>query len=350
MKKVLLIEDDKALRENTQELLELSNYHVITAPNGKLGIKRAMEQLPDIIICDIMMPELDGYSVLRSLSAEKTTQHIPFIFLSAKTEHKEVRKGMDMGADDYLTKPFEENDLISAIESRLAKSIILSQMAQNQQQQTLVSEQEMRTLNELKNFFDDNGDETQYEEGEVIFREGAHSHKIYLILNGLVKCHKIDEDGKELITSLYRADDFLGLTSFVNNVPYYESATAMEPVRLTGISKEQLKDILENNKSVSLELMQLFTENITEMKGQLLQMAYSSVRKKTAQTLLQFAEVLNQRTDDPIKISRNDLASVAGIATETLIRTLSRFKKEGLISIEGRNIKIKELKALHYVN
>ncbi len=350
MKSVLLIEDDKALRENTAELLELSNYSVMTAANGIIGIQMAEDHMPDVIVCDIMMPELDGYGVLQSLASRQSTMHIPFIFLSAKTEHKEVRKGMDLGADDYLTKPFEEDDLISAIESRLAKSEILSRMNQGLPVKSDISEQEMRSLNELKNFFDDNGEEELYAEGQMIFKEGTHSHKIYLILKGLVKCHKIDADGKELITSLYRADDFLGLTSFINNVPYQESATAMEEVVLVGISKSRLKEVLEQNHSISFELMELLTQNITDIKGQLLQMAYSSVRKKTAQTLLQFAEVLNKKTEDPIKISRNDLASVAGIATETLIRTLSGFKKEGLIAIEGRNIRIKELKALHYVS
>ena len=128
MKKILLIEDDKALRENTEELLELFGYAVTTAPNGKTGIFRAKEELPDIIICDIMMPEIDGYGVLQNLSSDETTKHIPFIFLSAKTEHKEIRKGMDLGADDYLTKPFEEEDLMSAIESRLAKAQLLAQV------------------------------------------------------------------------------------------------------------------------------------------------------------------------------------------------------------------------------
>lgn len=166
----------------------------------------------------------------------------------------------------------------------------------------------------------------------------------------MVKCHSMDEDGKELITSVFRADDFLGFTSFLNNVVYQESATAIENVELAGISKEDLKTILEKNHNVSLELMELLTNDITEIKAQLLQMAYSSVRKKTAQTLLQFAEIMNQKTEDPIKISRNDLASVAGIATESLIRTLSGFRKEGLIAIEGRNIRIMELKALQYVS
>ncbi len=350
MKTILLIEDDKALRENTEELLELSGYSLLTAPNGKIGIEIAKKELPDIIICDIMMPEVDGYGVLENLSADEKTKQIPFIFLSAKTEHKEVRKGMDLGADDYLTKPFDEEDLISAVESRLAKSELLSRMRDQTAKDHGISEDEMRTLNELKNFFDDNGEVITFDQGETIYQEGLRSNKIYLILKGLVKCHCMDADGKELITSLYRADDFLGFTSFLNNIPYQESATAMEPVELAGISKENLKEILRKNKNISLELMELLTENISVIKAQLLQMAYGSVRKKTAQTLLQFAAIMNTKTEEPIKISRNDLASVAGIATESLIRTLSGFKKEGLIAIEGRNIRIKELKALQYVN
>ncbi len=350
MKTILLIEDDRALRENTEELLELSGYSVVTASNGKIGIEIAKEKLPDIIVCDIMMPEVDGYGVLQDLAAEEKTKHIPFIFLSAKTEHKEIRRGMDLGADDYLTKPFEEADLISAIESRLAKSELLSRMLSESSIKKIVSEDEMRTLHELKNFFDDNGEIENHKEGQLIYEEGSHSHKIYLILKGVVKCHRLDEDGKELITFLYRPDDFLGFTSFLNNVTHKESATAMEDVELAGISKQKLKEILENNRNISIELMELLTDNITEIKAQLLQMAYASVRKKTAQTLLQFAEIMNKDAEEPIKISRNDLASVAGVAPESLIRTLSGFKKEGLIDIEGRNIRIKQLKALQYVH
>ncbi|TQO37176.1 CRP-like cAMP-binding protein [Arenibacter algicola] len=350
MKTILLIEDDRALRENTEELLELSGYSMITAPNGKIGIQMAKEKLPDIIVCDIMMPEVDGYGVLKDLSSDESTKHIPFIFLSAKTEHKEIRRGMDLGADDYLTKPFEEEDLINAIESRLAKVELLGRMAKEGTLSPAVSEDQIRTLNELKNFFDDNGEPTSFPQGSTIYQEGTYSHKIYLILKGVVKCHTMDEDGKELITSLFRADDFLGFTSFIDNIPYQESATAIEDVELAGISKENLKQVLEKNHNISLELMELLTGNIKDIKQQLLQMAYSSVRKKTAQTLLQFAEIMNKKTEDPIKISRNDLASVAGIATESLIRTLSGFKKEGLIDIEGRNIRIKELKALQYIN
>ncbi len=351
MKTVLLIEDDTALRENTAELLELSDYRVITSPNGKIGITKAKEEKPDIIVCDIMMPEVDGYGVLEALSHDSMTNQIPFIFLSAKTEHKEIRKGMDLGADDYLTKPFDEDDLLSAVESRLAKAQIISKILQEKTEQPKGSEPEDRfkNLNELKNFFDDHGEISEYKKGEVIYREEEHSNKIYLILKGVIKSHKMDESGKELITALYKADDFLGFTSFMDNVPYQESASAVEDSQLAGISKTNLKEILEKSKNISLELMELLTDNLSEIKEQLLQMAYSSVRKKTAQTILQFAEVLNKKPEESIKISRNDLASVAGIATESLIRTLSSFKKDGLIEIEGRNIRIIDLHGLQLV-
>lgn len=351
MKTVLLIEDDTALRENTAELLELSDYHVITSPNGKMGIATAIKEKPDIIICDIMMPEVDGYGVLEALSQDRSTNQIPFIFLSAKTEHKEIRKGMDLGADDYLTKPFEEEELLSAIESRLAKAQIITNLIEEQSidKEDVKEDAGFRNLHELKNFFDDYGEISSYAKGESIYKEGEHSNKVYLILKGIIKSHKMDENGKELITTLYKEDDFLGFTSFVDNFPYQESATAVEDTELAGVSKNTLKEILEKSNNVSLELMELLTDNLSEIKEQLLQMAYSSVRKKTAQTILQFAEILNKKPEESIKISRNDLASVAGIATESLIRTLSGFKKDGLIEIEGRNIKILDLDKLRHM-
>ena len=155
IKTILLIEDDTALRENTAEMLELSGYDVLTASNGRIGIEKAKENHPNVIVCDIMMPEVDGYGVLESLSHDPETQHIPFIFLSAKTEHKEIRKGMDLGADDYLTKPFEEEELLSAVESRLAKAQILIHAMEVNTASDASGEDEdrIRNLNEPKELF-----------------------------------------------------------------------------------------------------------------------------------------------------------------------------------------------------
>ena len=346
MKTILLIEDDTVLRENTVELLELSNYNVISASNGKTGVDKAKQMLPDIIVCDIMMPELDGYGVLQALSKNSDTKYIPFIFLSAKIERKDIRKGMNLGADDYITKPFSEDDLTSAIESRLAKAAILKDERDRIQNNTEGNVFEIKNLNDFKNYINDNGEIFKYNKDDIIYKEGDHSNYIYLIVKGVVKCYKLDELGKELTTSLYKEDDLFGYLSFTENIPYQETATAIKDLEMVGVLKNDLKKILDTNHKIALELIQLLTNNLTGLKDQLLQMAYSSVNKKTATTILKFAEKLNRKPDDPIKISRSDLASVAGIATETLIRTMSDFKRQGLIAIEGRNIKILELQKL----
>ena len=352
MKKILLIEDDVVLRENTAELLELSGYQVETASNGRAGVEVAKKYVPNIIICDIMMPELDGYGVLENLSKNDITKYIPFIFLSAKTERHDVRKGMDLGADDYITKPFNEDELISAIESRIAKAAILHEEREAEGFKPNENElyDDIRTLNDLKNFFDDNGKTFKFSKGDIIYEEGNNSNYIFLIRKGVVKNFKFDNDGKELTTNLFQEDELFGYTSFTQNIPYQESATAIKDTELVGVSKQELKDVLDNNHKITLELIQLLTDNLSGARDQLLEMAYSSVNKKTAMTILKFAEKLNNKSGEAIRISRNDLASVAGIATETLIRTLSSFKKDGLIEIEARNIKILDLQKLQQVN
>jgi DNA-binding response OmpR family regulator len=349
MTKILLIEDDTVLRENTAELLELSNFKVTTASDGKQGLKAAITNHPDIIICDIMMPELDGYEVLDHLSKNNGTKYIPFIFLSAKTEHKDVRKGMNLGADDYITKPFTEDELISAIKSRIAKVSILKER-DNNNVNNFSRENELSSLNDLKNFFDDNGKEFNKAKDQIIYTEGNHSNYIYLISKGAVKCHKLDRQGKELVTGLYKEDDLFGYTSFTHNLPHKETATAIKETVLVGISILQLSEILNENHKVAIALIDLLTDDLSDIKEQLLQMAYSSVNKKTADTIVKFAERINRKPDDPIKISRNDLASVAGVATETFIRTLANFKNEGIIKSEGRNIIVLDLERLKHIN
>lgn len=349
MKTILLIEDDLTLRENTAELLELTSYYkVITAANGKQGVSKALEEHPDIIICDIMMPELDGYGVLNSLSKNERTQFIPFIFLSAKTERADVRKGMNLGADDYITKPFTEEELIEAIESRLAKALILEEKRRIKKTSNEASG-ELRSLNDLKNFFDDNGKIFSFKENEIVFQEGDNANFIFLVSKGAVKCTKLNEKGKNLTTAIYKEDDLFGYTSFAHNQPYQETANAIGNTELVGIKKSELIGILHTNHKVVLELVDLLADNLIDVKEQLLDMAYNSVHKKTATTLVMFAERINRKPEDAIKISRYDLASVAGIATETLIRSLSKLKSQNIIAIEGRNIKILDLDALKAV-
>ena len=119
---ILVIDDNADIRDNTAEMLELAGYNVLTAENGERGVDLALKEKPDMIICDIRLPELDGYDVLLLLRQHPVAKKIPFIFLTAKTERSDFRKGMDLGADDYITKPFDEDELLSAVQVRLKKA------------------------------------------------------------------------------------------------------------------------------------------------------------------------------------------------------------------------------------
>ena len=122
MKKILVIEDEPEMRRNITALLRYKEYEPIAAENGRLGVEMARREKPDLILCDVMMPELDGFGVLRALQADVKLALIPFIFLTAKGEKDDLRSGMNLGADDYLTKPVANNDLVHAIEARLSRS------------------------------------------------------------------------------------------------------------------------------------------------------------------------------------------------------------------------------------
>src|SRR5690606_6539753 len=335
MKKILLIEDDTVVRENTAELLELSDFEVITASNGKIGVALAKKEKPDIVVCDIMMPELDGYGVLQALAEDPETMQIPFIFLSARTEHKDIRRGMDLGADDYLTKPFEEEELLSAIESRLAKVQILRNLREKDKVENSNGEEQLNSLHDLRELVK-KYEQQSFKAGDNIYEEGKLGHHFFFIERGVVKSHKMDQYGKELITQIYKEGDFFGNTSFNKSSSYQEYATAMEDTRVYAITKDELREILSRNSKITLDLIDVMSENISGIKEQLLEMAYGSVRKKTARTILLFSQNIRRHPTQSIRISRSDLASVAGMASETLIRTLSEFKKEGLLEIEGR--------------
>src|SRR5215475_13824743 len=119
MKKILVIEDEAETLENLVLMLEMEGFKAISAPNGRVGVAVAKKELPDVILCDVSMPELDGYGVLQALRAEEKTVSIPFIFLTAKGDKKDLRAGMNLGADDYLTKPASAEEVLSAIRAPL---------------------------------------------------------------------------------------------------------------------------------------------------------------------------------------------------------------------------------------
>jgi DNA-binding NarL/FixJ family response regulator len=122
MKKVLVIEDQPQMRRNIATILEMEGFEVAVAENGREGLEKAFASLPDLILCDVMMPEMDGYAVLKALREKASTRVVPFVFLTAKGDKADLRSGMNLGADDYLTKPVSREDLLGAIDARLRRA------------------------------------------------------------------------------------------------------------------------------------------------------------------------------------------------------------------------------------
>jgi CRP-like cAMP-binding protein/CheY-like chemotaxis protein len=344
MKKILIIEDNQDVRENTAEILELSNYEVLTAENGKVGVKLASEQLPDLIVCDVMMPELDGFGVLRILSQNPITSHIPFIFLTAKTEKSDFRKGMSMGADDYITKPFDDVELLNAIEVRLKKHEIFLKAQSPNGTGFINPERGMEALMDLAK----DREERTYRKKDYIFKENEYPKQVFFLNKGKIKTYKTNDDGKELIMSLYKEGDFIGFLPMLQSTTYPETAVALEDCTVSIIPQKDFFDLLHNNSSVASTFLQSLANELVEKEEQLIDLAYNSVRKRVADALIRLQDRYHNDGQNVFTMSilRDDLASIVGTAKETVIRTLSDFKEEGLIDIKGSRITLVENKKL----
>ena len=344
--KLLLIEDNNDLRENTAEILKLSGYEVETAENGKLGIEKALLEKPDLIICDIMMPVLDGYGVLHLVNKNDKLNGIPFIFLTAKTDRSDFRKGMEMGADDYITKPFSEIELLNAIESRLKKINVLQKEYSPDPSglQDILTGYSGKSLTHLT----EGKDENTYKKKQVIYIEGNHPYKLFFVKSGKVKTYISNDDGKVLTNGLFAAGDFFGYTALLEDSVYKETAETIDDSIIIEIPTEEFKEILQTNVELSNKVIKLLSGNIIEKEQQILNIAYNSLRKRVATALISLQKKYGAEIEGnfSINFSREDLANIAGTATESLIRTLSDFKSEKLINIQGSKIEILDLKKL----
>jgi len=339
MKKILLIEDNPEVRENTSEILSLANYEVLLAENGRIGVDIAQHQKPDLIICDIMMPELDGYGVLHILSKNDQTAGIPFIFLTAKTEKTDIRKGMNLGADDYLTKPFDDTDLLNAIEARFRKNAMQQKLYDVTPEGLDSFIKDAQLVLNIKDLGKDRKVKAIKKKSEI-YSEGDMPMHVYFIKSGNVKTFKSHPDGKELIMNVYSANDFFGFEPILENVNYTESAVAMQESELIAIPRHDFLLMIQSHPDVSKSFIHLLCKKVAERESQLLNLAYNSVRQRTAEALLK-SETLKD-SQSVIAISRDDLAKIVGTASESVIRVLSDFKNEGLIEIEGGKIRLKE--------
>lgn len=352
MKTVLLIEDNEGIRENTAEILDISGFKVLTADNGKAGVELALEHKPDLVICDIMMPVLDGYGVLHMLQRNPETKDIPFIFLTAKAERSAFRKGMEMGADDYITKPFDGNELLQAVKSRLKKAALRKQAftpdlrGLNRLMEAATGKASLMALAEGRNI-------EKYKKRDLIYTEGNRPVNLFYIEKGKVKTFKRNEDGKDLIVDLYSTGDFLGYVALLEGGLYKETAEALDDSEIAVIPREDFEKLMSGHREAAAVFIRMLARNVVSKEQQLLGLAYNSLRKKVAEALISLYKKYSEGKEAPfsIDISRENLASIAGTATESVIRTLGDFREEGMVEIRDGMIIIldeKKLAALLY--
>ncbi|GAB2535201.1 response regulator [Spirosoma aerophilum] len=349
MKTILIIEDNTNIRENTAEILELAGYRVITAENGKAGVERALIDKPDLIICDIMMPVLDGYGVLHIVNKNPVLSGIPFIFLTAKSERMDFRRGMELGADDYLTKPFDESELLSAIEGRLNRftNLRIESVDNHAQNPTTM----------------DNGQPDaglyalpvdrkvhRVHKKQFVYSEGDDPTRLYYLKRGRVKTIRTNHDGKELVTGLYGADEFFGYLALLEGTNYTDSAVTLDDCELVYIPKDDFLQYLASRPAAGRQFVSLLAGHVSEKEVQLLSMAYGSLRRRVGDTLLRLSLSPTGEPTMRIKLSRDDLAAVIGTATESLIRILTEFKQDNLIEIGSDGIRILDPNKLKHAN
>ena len=347
MKSILVIDDNNEIRENTAEILGLAGYKTFTAENGKRGVEAAIKYQPDLIICDIMMPELDGYGVLHLVKKNPETEAIPFIFLTAKAERGDFRRGMEMGADDYISKPFDDIELLNAIEMRFKKfDIIHSKFAAGEK-----GANEM--LQELNSAGIMGLDPESYEAQLLakkmnLYTAGTRPKFLFFVKKGKIKTFLEHEDGKEYITNLYSPGDFFGYIPLLEGLNYEDNAEVLEEAEVAKIPAEEFLAVIYRDMNIASKFIKLISKEIKEKEERLLNLAYDSLRKRVAKALVAIHAKFNAQNPGTaqLDISREDIAQYVGTATESLIRTLSDFKSEKLIEIKEGKIRILDLAKL----
>ncbi|TGE16561.1 response regulator [Hymenobacter elongatus] len=339
MKTILLIEDDVIIRENTAELLEMAGFAVLTAENGQLGVAQALATRPDLVVCDIMMPVLDGYGVLQIFNQNAQLAGVPFIFLTAKTERTDLRRGMELGADDYLTKPFDRAELLSAITGRLNRFQHLKPEYDLQQGGLGEFLDDARAVGNLHSLSADRKVHALRKKQDI-YLEGDEPTRVYFVQTGRVKTVKTTDGGKELITGFYGPGEFFGYLPLLQHTAHSDSAVAVDDAELIYIPKDDFTQLLLRHPAVGQQFIRLLAGRVSERETQLLAMAYSSIRRRVADTLLRLHEQAGP--EGSIQLSRDDMAALVGTAPESLIRTLSEFKADGLIELTPKNVRVLE--------
>jgi CRP-like cAMP-binding protein/CheY-like chemotaxis protein len=339
MKKILIIESDKTESAKISKLLVLANYAVVVTENATDGVKKARTENPDLIICGIILTDLDGYDVLRILKKSLKTRDIPFIFFTEKSDNTHLRKAMNLGADDFIAKPLEDSDLFAAIEMCLKRSANLNKRIEDAKMPLPPEATSSKGIQELTNL-PKNKKEKKFVKNEEIYRENDYAEYVYFIISGKVKFEKTDTHGKHMIIRILLEGEFFGYTPILLKHTYESTAIALDDTCLSIIPKNDCLELLERNSEVSSKFIKTLSTSLVERETKLLQLAYSPIVERVATALLNCVNNCEQNEVEMPRVdtSREDLASIVGTAKESVTRELSQLRKDGIIEIKGHDV------------
>lgn len=249
MASILVIEDNPDVRDNMSDILQLAGYSCYLASGGKEGVEKAIDLKPDLILCDVMMPDLDGFGVLKILGERQDTAKIPFVFVTALGEQEDLRRGMNLGADDYVTKPFYKDELLRIIEIRLRK-----QRARQIQMNLPVHWTGFLSKGALDQALEDlleTGTSRIYKRGEALFREGEKVRDCFCLFAGHIKLQLTTDFGKTVITCVLAKGDFFGYPELIAGRDFQHDAIALNEVEVMLLPREAVKKRMATDANVA---------------------------------------------------------------------------------------------------
>lgn len=344
--KILIIDDSTEVRENTAELLELAGYKTVTVCDGKQGLEAVRTEKPDLILCDINMPVLDGYGVLQAVQNIPSAAMIPFVFLTSKTEMADLRRAMDLGADDYLTKPFTGEGLLKIVSARIRKNDLFKK---NIEENNHVSHSDGLTVaQDAQKLLLDNKPVKRFRKKSMVYSESDSANTLYYLRSGKLKIYKSNELGKDYIIDLLKEGDFFGYTALLEDTEHRESVMAIESSEVVLVPKQDFFQYLYSDKLLSMKFIKLLSSHLTEAEDKLIKLAYNSARKRVSEALIFVCGKFNSEQVNEISFAfnRENLSSLAGISPESVSRHLTDFREEGLVENNVGMIVIKDIRKL----
>lgn len=323
---ILVVEDQLEVRENLIETLELADYIVYGAADGHEGVRLVREHLPQLILCDVMMPKLDGYGVLELLQADENTRHIPLVFLTAKAEREDLRRGMNLGAADYVIKPFYQDELLRVVQQRILP------IGNNASSTESTNPFPRTALTEILASVQEKGRERSFSDRAIIYFAGDSPQSFFRVVKGRVKLFSETSFGKCLTIDSIGAGGWFGLEDIVADSAHSFSAAAYPEATVTIVDRVELESVLRKHPNLYQWLASQFAQDLTLRAEQLLQIAYFSVRKRVAEFLLRSVKGLSV-AGTHIDLRREDIAESVATTSESVTRVLTEFRKEGLVEL-----------------